>query len=199
MCKSETRFQIIRTLLCNKRMDVMSLCNALGVTQPNISHHLAFMRKEGFVKSRKKGKNRIYSLARADNLLDMIHSLFRVLANAPVAQYSSPQAVGTPPAPEAYKQKNRAKGIEARLAGINGYAHRQLDECFHAAWEKAWSSSNCRIVRQWINNGTSDAMCKKWVKESIQEMLHATPHVDGDNLHVQSTCDHGPIPQLQRI
>ena len=45
----ETRLRLIILLLKNQEMNVRSLCDALGQSQPAVSHHLALLRVAGFV------------------------------------------------------------------------------------------------------------------------------------------------------
>lgn len=55
----ETRQRILG-LLQHGEMNVGELTEALGLTQPTISHHLAIMRRAGLVFSRREGKQVFY-------------------------------------------------------------------------------------------------------------------------------------------
>jgi DNA-binding transcriptional ArsR family regulator len=57
----ETRLRILSTLSEGER-NVSSLCDALGQSQPAVSHHLALLRVSGLVQSDRQGKNIFYSL-----------------------------------------------------------------------------------------------------------------------------------------
>jgi len=58
----ETRLRILSTLSEGER-NVSALCDALGQSQPAVSHHLALLRVSGLVQSDRQGKNIFYSLA----------------------------------------------------------------------------------------------------------------------------------------
>jgi hypothetical protein len=57
----ETRLQIVG-LLANQERSVGELAQALGLTEPTVSHHLAMMKELGLVGVRAKGTTRIYRL-----------------------------------------------------------------------------------------------------------------------------------------
>jgi DNA-binding transcriptional ArsR family regulator len=59
-----TRMQIIRLLSINGEMHVNALCEAVGQTQPAISHHLALLRIGGITEPRRDGKHNYYSLVK---------------------------------------------------------------------------------------------------------------------------------------
>ena len=51
----EKRLRIIK-LLMNKEMCICELMVCLGMTQPNLSHHIEILENVGIVKRKKKGK-----------------------------------------------------------------------------------------------------------------------------------------------
>jgi hypothetical protein len=57
----ETRLQIVG-LLANQERSVGELAQALGLTEPTVSHHLAMMKELGLVGVRAEGTTRIYWL-----------------------------------------------------------------------------------------------------------------------------------------
>ena len=61
------RLKILR-MLAEREMCVCELMIALGLTQPNASHHLGMLERAGIIKRRKEGKWAFYSLAKADIL-----------------------------------------------------------------------------------------------------------------------------------
>lgn len=58
----ETRQQIL-SLLQHGEMNVGELTQALGLTQPTISHHLGILRRAGLVFSHREGKQVFYRMS----------------------------------------------------------------------------------------------------------------------------------------
>jgi ArsR family transcriptional regulator len=54
--------QRIMTLCCCTRMNVGDIAEAIGVTQPTASHHLAILRDAGLVTIEREGRETYYSL-----------------------------------------------------------------------------------------------------------------------------------------
>lgn len=54
--------QKIMELCCCEWCSVTELVEAVNVTQPTVSHHLAILRRAGLVNVREEGKNTFYSL-----------------------------------------------------------------------------------------------------------------------------------------
>lgn len=69
----ETRLRIL-SLLKVREMCVCEVMVALGLTQPNASHHLGILENAGLVKYRKEGKWVFYSLA-DPKLVENMHKL----------------------------------------------------------------------------------------------------------------------------
>jgi ArsR family transcriptional regulator len=59
-----TRQQIMR-ICCCQWLNVTEIVDALQVTQPTVSHHLAILRGVGLVKVRREGKQTYYTLDQA--------------------------------------------------------------------------------------------------------------------------------------
>jgi len=57
----ETR-QKIMSLCCCKQLGVNEIVNALDVTQPTVSHHLAILKRAGLVRTERRGKHVLYTL-----------------------------------------------------------------------------------------------------------------------------------------
>jgi len=57
-----TRLRIVK-MLAKREMCVCEVMVALGLTQPNASHHLNILEREGIVKKRREGKWIIYRLS----------------------------------------------------------------------------------------------------------------------------------------
>ena len=57
----ETRQELMRLCCCEWR-SVGELAKAVGVTQPTVSHHLAFLRDAGLVDVRRQGRQTFYTL-----------------------------------------------------------------------------------------------------------------------------------------
>ncbi len=59
----QIRMDILLLLQRTGEMNVTSLCEALKMTQPAVSHHLALMKRADILKARRDGKSMFYSLA----------------------------------------------------------------------------------------------------------------------------------------
>ncbi|MCP8315194.1 MAG: winged helix-turn-helix transcriptional regulator [archaeon] len=68
-----TRLRMIK-MLAIKEMCVCEIMVALDLTQPNASHHLEILGREGIVKKRKEGKWVFYSLAKP-KIIDLLNNL----------------------------------------------------------------------------------------------------------------------------
>jgi ArsR family transcriptional regulator, arsenate/arsenite/antimonite-responsive transcriptional repressor len=70
----ETRLRILHALMCVEEMNVRTLCQHLGQSQPAVSHHLALLRTEGLIEPRRDGKHNFYRILpeRFQELLDRI-------------------------------------------------------------------------------------------------------------------------------
>lgn len=58
----ETRLRLL-SLLAGGELCVCDLCEVLGVLQPSISRHLAYLQRAGLVRVRREGKWKYYSIA----------------------------------------------------------------------------------------------------------------------------------------
>ena len=58
----ETRLRILYYLQTEHELNVRSLCDRIGQSQPAVSHHLALLRDHGVIECRRSGKNNSYSL-----------------------------------------------------------------------------------------------------------------------------------------
>ncbi|MCA9081590.1 MAG: winged helix-turn-helix transcriptional regulator [Planctomycetaceae bacterium] len=58
----ETRLKILLYLLREGELNVTSLCERLGQSQPAVSHHLALLRVAGLIEPRRDGKHNFYSV-----------------------------------------------------------------------------------------------------------------------------------------
>jgi ArsR family transcriptional regulator len=54
--------QKIMNLCCCQWLSVGEIVEAVGVSQPTVSHHLAILREAGLVHTRQEGKHTFYSL-----------------------------------------------------------------------------------------------------------------------------------------
>ena len=57
----ETR-QKIMAICCCKQLSVNEIVEALEVTQPTVSHHLAILKRAGLVYTQRRGKEVLYTL-----------------------------------------------------------------------------------------------------------------------------------------
>jgi ArsR family transcriptional regulator, arsenate/arsenite/antimonite-responsive transcriptional repressor len=82
LLSDETRLRVLLYLTRNDELHVRALCELLGQSQPAVSHHLALLRVEGLIESRREGKHNFYRIVpeRVQELLDM------VFANVPEAK-----------------------------------------------------------------------------------------------------------------
>lgn len=61
----ETRLKVLMYLLREGELNVTSLCERLGQSQPAVSHHLALLRVAGLIEPRRDGKHNFYSIKSA--------------------------------------------------------------------------------------------------------------------------------------
>ena len=74
---NESRLQIL-CLLCEGEMSVGELCNIIPLSQSALSQHLALLRAEGLVKTRRDAQFVLYSLDSPEALkvIETLHALF---------------------------------------------------------------------------------------------------------------------------
>ena len=70
----ETRLRILYFLVQREELNVRTLCELLGQSQPAVSHHLALLRVAGIIECRRDGKHNFYHLVpkRFQHFLDML-------------------------------------------------------------------------------------------------------------------------------
>ena len=75
---SNDRRLVILLLLRGKEMSVNDIADRIGLSQSALSQHLAILRSDGLVKTRRQAQSLFYSMAseRAEALLDNVQSLF---------------------------------------------------------------------------------------------------------------------------
>ena len=61
LLSDKTRLQIL-LLLADGERNVTSLCDALGLPQPTVSHHLGLLRTSSLIANRRHGKQIFYAL-----------------------------------------------------------------------------------------------------------------------------------------
>lgn len=61
--------QEIMSLICCRELSVGDIVEAVGVSQPTVSHHLAILKEAGLVTIRSEGKHTFYTLNQARVLL----------------------------------------------------------------------------------------------------------------------------------
>ena len=62
LLSDETRLRVLQMLLHADELNVRSLCDFLGQSQPAVSHHLALLRTNGLIRIRREGKHNYYRL-----------------------------------------------------------------------------------------------------------------------------------------
>ncbi len=58
----ETRLRILFFLMQEQELNVRTLCELLGQSQPAVSHHLALLRVAGLIQPRRDGKHNFYRI-----------------------------------------------------------------------------------------------------------------------------------------
>lgn len=69
-----TRLAILNTLMPGPKC-VTDVCELCGTSQPNVSQHLAILRREGVVQYYEEGKSRCYFLAQPDKVKAILSAL----------------------------------------------------------------------------------------------------------------------------
>lgn len=74
LLSDETRLRILFFLMQEEELNVRTLCDLLGQSQPAVSHHLALLRVAGLIESRRDGKHNFYRILpkRMQEMLGMI-------------------------------------------------------------------------------------------------------------------------------
>jgi ArsR family transcriptional regulator len=62
LLSDETRLRVLYLLTRQGEMHVRALCDTLEQSQPAVSHHLALLRGDGLIESRREGKHNFYRL-----------------------------------------------------------------------------------------------------------------------------------------
>jgi len=75
---NERRLMVLCHLLARGEMNVGSLADLVGLSQPALSQHLAQMRAEGLVATRREAQTSWYRVAdpRVARLVDVLHGMF---------------------------------------------------------------------------------------------------------------------------
>lgn len=78
LLSNERRLLVLCLLLSNGEMSVGALAEAVGLSQPALSQHLALMRAEGLVATRREAQTIHYRVAdkRAERVVEVLHELF---------------------------------------------------------------------------------------------------------------------------
>ena len=74
LLSDETRLRILYFLMQREELNVRTLCDLLGQSQPAVSHHLALLKGAGIIECRRDGKHNFYHLVpkRFQTFLDML-------------------------------------------------------------------------------------------------------------------------------
>lgn len=102
----ETRLRILLYLARQGEVHVRALCDLLGQSQPAVSHHLALLRENKLIESRRQGKHNYYHLLpdRAGEVLDLVFAttpapLRRIRIDEYLLSYHPPDSPEAPPQP----------------------------------------------------------------------------------------------------
>jgi DNA-binding transcriptional ArsR family regulator len=78
LLSNERRLLVLCLLLSQGEMSVGALAEAVGLSQPALSQHLALMRAEGLVATRRAAQTIHYRVAdkRAERVVEVLHELF---------------------------------------------------------------------------------------------------------------------------
>ena len=84
-CADETRLRLLNLLADNTEVCVCDLVEVLGLSQPKVSRHLAYLRRAGLVRDRKNGLWVYYRLAEspAPETAPILTALREVFADLP--------------------------------------------------------------------------------------------------------------------
>jgi ArsR family transcriptional regulator len=77
----ETRLRILAFLMQNGELNVRTLCQMLGQSQPAVSHHLALLRVNGLIECRRDGKHNYYRVL-PERFEDLAELIFRLGGDA---------------------------------------------------------------------------------------------------------------------
>ncbi|KII77435.1 ArsR/SmtB family transcription factor [Vibrio renipiscarius] len=74
---NERRLQIL-CLLHNKEMSVGELCSKLALSQSALSQHLAWLRRDGLVHTRKEAQTVYYTLSSDEvkSMIELLHNIY---------------------------------------------------------------------------------------------------------------------------
>lgn len=72
----ETRLRILHFLMHQDELNVRTLCEMLGQSQPAVSHHLALLRVAGLIECRRDGKHNFYHIM-PGRIQELIEMMFR--------------------------------------------------------------------------------------------------------------------------
>lgn len=78
----ETRLRILYFLMQEGELNVRSLCQRLGQSQPAVSHHLALLRVDGLIEARRDGKHNFYRIL-PEKFQKTIGLIFKVTPHEP--------------------------------------------------------------------------------------------------------------------
>lgn len=100
----KTRIKLI-DLMSNGEVSVNFLCESLGVSQPKVSRHLAYLRTMGMVNTRREGKWIYYSLSWPESqygsrFFQDTLSWIASLSNGGEAMVRTKAAISKPPIPQ---------------------------------------------------------------------------------------------------
>ena len=78
LLSSERRLLVLCILLARGEMSVGSLAEEVGLSQPALSQHLAMMRAEGLVATRRAAQTIYYRIAdtKVEQVLEALHKVF---------------------------------------------------------------------------------------------------------------------------
>ncbi|WP_231756547.1 ArsR/SmtB family transcription factor [Lignipirellula cremea] len=74
----QSRLRILHFLMQRPEMNVRTLCQMLGQSQPAVSHHLGLMRAHGLIACRRDGKHNYYGIV-SDRFGELFETLFESL------------------------------------------------------------------------------------------------------------------------
>ena len=85
MCKlfsDDTRVRIVHFLMQHDELNVRTMCELLGQSQPAVSHHLALLRVDGLIDCRRDGKHNYYRIL-SGRVRKFIETIFSASPNQP--------------------------------------------------------------------------------------------------------------------
>lgn len=193
LLSDQTRFKLLLMIAAEGPINVTSMCDRLGESQPAVSHHLALMRMSGMVEATREGKNNFYSVRKGNKYLQSILRVLTALSlessRAHPMKSNGDYEVQPPEVDNVDMLFKRAReridyapmrtqqrlevtpGIDAQLIELNEYALTLIPEDLRSEWNDMWDSTNEKFLKILLNEGMIMEECKGFLEREIARML----------------------------